>query len=471
MTPDSRPIQIRQEGPAPGAPPPTPAPDAAARALSRRRFLALAGGVGAAGVVGATLGPQAWDQLFGGGTTSTASAVTRSSGTLGSPTGRTLVLLTLYGGNDGLNTVIPYEDPGYAHYRADLAIPASSVLPIGQGYGLHPALTGFKKLWDEKQLAIVQGVGFADPNYSHFESMDIWQSGVPTSPVSTGWLGRWLDATKASPLRAIGIGPTLPTILTGERVQGAAIPTGPLVIPDHGTETALYSAMAHPSRRESALLTEAAAANADLLTVNRAIGPILNRTAGADPLHLKDSDSNSLAGGNEAALAIANGGGGRSTDNVLATQLSIVANLILGKAETEVYSVELGGFDTHADQAGTQTDLLGQLGTAVEAFLDAIHDNPRGKETVVLIYTEFGRRVWSNASAGTDHGWANVVFAAGQPVKGGFYGDEPSLSKLSEGNLIYTTDFRRVYATAFDQILGVDPKPFLQGSFPTISFV
>ena len=127
--------------------------------------------------------------------------------------------------------------------------------------------------------------------------------------------------------------------------------------------------------------------------------------------------------------------------------------------------------DTHADQAPTQSTLLSQLGTAVPAFLDAIRTDPRGRGTVVLVYTEFGRRVWSNASAGTDHGWANVVFAAGQPVRRGFYGETPGLSRLSDGNQIYTTDFRSVYATAFESILGVDPRSFLGGTFPVQPFV
>ena len=438
-------------------------PKASPGGLSRRRFLALAGGMGAVGALGVTLGPRAWDSLFGGGT--------GSGGALGSSTGRTLVLLTLYGGNDGMNTVIPYQDPAYASYRGQLAIKASTVLPLGEGFGLHPALSGFKKLWDAKQLAIVQGVGFANPNYSHFESMDIWQSGVPDTPVSSGWLGRWLDGTKASPLRAMGIGPTLPTALSGEKVQGAAVPPGTFVLPGDPAEQALYASMARAGGSEAQLLAEAAMANANLLEVQRTIGPTLNRTVNSDPLHLQSADSNSLPGGNEAALAIANGGGGVSSANVLATQLSMVANLILAGTETEVYSVELGGFDTHSAQANTQASLLGQLDAAVPAFLQAISTHPRGQDTVVVIYTEFGRRVWANASEGTDHGWANAVFVAGQPVRGGFYGDPPSLSKLSEGNLVYTTDFRSVYATVFDNVLGVDPKPFLNGSFKTMPFV
>ena len=156
---------------------------------------------------------------------------------------------------------------------------------------------------------------------------------------------------------------------------------------------------------------------------------------------------------------------------MLATQLSVVANLILAEAPSEVYSVQLGGFDTHADQLATQQNLLGELDSALSAFLDSISSTRRGQDTVVLIYTEFGRRLAANASAGTDHGWANVAFVAGHSVKGGFFGDAPSFTNLSQGNMIYTTDFRSLYATVLDQVIGVPPARFLDGKFPQLAFV
>jgi uncharacterized protein (DUF1501 family) len=409
------------------------------KTLSRRRFLSLAAAGVAAGGAAGMLGPVLWDQL------DRAAAATRgSSGKLGSSTGRTLVLVTLYGGNDGLNTVVPYQDPSYAASRGILAVDPSTVLDLGDGFGLHPAMPRFHKLWTDRHLAIVQGVGFANPNYSHFESMDIWQTAQPQDPSGTGWLGRWMDKTGADPLRAVAIGPTVPTLL--------------------------YRSMAATSRGEPSLLAGAAHSSADLLEVNDVLGPILNKTAHANPLRLTGSEAPNTSG-SAGALAIANGGGGQSAANVLSTQLSVVANLLLADVPTEVFSVELGGFDTHTDQVNTQAALLPQLDTAVGAFLDAISTTKRGKETVVLVYTEFGRRVSSNASAGTDHGWANVVFAAGAPVKGGFYGEPPSLTNLSEGNQIYNLDFRRVYATVLDQVIGVDATTFLGGKFSTVAFV
>ena len=186
----------------------------------------------------------------------------------------------------------------------------------------------------------------------------------------------------------------------------------------------------------------------------------------SDPRHPRHPATDAAA-----APAIAAGGGGRSAPGVLATQLSLVANLVLAGAPTEVYSVELGGFDTHSNQAHTQSALLGEVDTAVTAFVDALAHDPRGRETVVVVYTEFGRRVTGNASGGSDHGWANVVFVAGAPVKGGWYGEPPSLTTLSDGNLVFTTDFRSVYATVLDQVLGVDPTSFLGGKVHGLDFL
>jgi uncharacterized protein (DUF1501 family) len=436
-----------------GSPPPQ-GPEKKSR-VGRRGFLGLAGGVGALGVLAAVLGPRAWDDLFDGGPSA-------GTGAMGSTNGSKLVLLTLYGGNDGLNTVIPYKNPAYAAARGALAAAPSSVLPLSDGFGLHAGMPGFKKLWDAKELAIVHGVGFADPNYSHFESMDIWQAGSTDAATSTGWLGRWLDGTKSNPLRAIALGPTVPAALEGARVQGAAIPVGPLTLPGTSTEQALYASMAGGNRRaDPALVAMAADSNQVLLELRQRLGPILARETTSNPLHIAGLSSDFSAA--PAELAISNGGGGAAGGDILAVQLSVVANLILAGAAADVYSVELGGFDTHADQEPTQSALLAQVDAAVTPFVDALRGSKHGAKTTVLIYTEFGRRVGGNASGGTDHGWANVAFLAGPSVKGGFYGEPPSLTKLSEGNTVYTTDFRSLYATAFGEILGVDPKSFLDG--------
>jgi uncharacterized protein (DUF1501 family) len=425
--------------------------------LSRRRFLALAGGVGGVGALAAAFGPRSWDVLFGG-----------SRDTRGAldPGGRRLVLVTLNGGNDGLNTVVPVGDPHYASARGALGLDPATVHTMGDGYGLHPALPGMARLWKDGRLAVVHGVGFAEPNYSHFESMDIWQSGNTGNTGSTGWLGRWLDATHASPLRAVGIGPTTPLALTGAQIQGATLPTGTLRLPGTAHEEALVSALSATTRGEALLAAGAARSTADLLTVHRELDGILVRAAGNDILHLHPGGTDP-----SGISALASGGGSVSGLGALSTQLSMVANLILAGAPTEAYCVELSGFDTHSAQAATQADLLGQVDTAVTAFVDAVGRDPRGKETVVVVYSEFGRRVTGNASAGSDHGWANVVFVAGAPVRGGWYGEPSSLTRLSDGNLIYTTDFRSVYATLLDRVLGIDPWSVLAGRPKSLGFL
>ncbi len=421
--------------------------------IDRRRFLALAGGAGTAAALAAVFGPRAWDALFGGGGTE-------------STAGSKLVLVTLYGGNDGLNTVVPVGDPAYASARGPLALDRSSVLPLADGFGLHPSLPGMKKQWDANRLAIVHGVGFPDPNYSHFESMDIWQSGSTSSVGSTGWIGRWLDASSSNPLRALGIGPTMPIVLSGESVQGATVPTGPIRLPGGDDSTPLYRALTGISPGEAELLGKVAQSNASLLAADRELGPILDR-ASTSPM----TKSAKGAGASEGSLAAADGGGGQTGGGVLAVQLSTVANLILGGATTDVYSVELGGFDTHSDQAATQKTLLGEVDTAVSSFVDTVGSSPRGRGTVVLIYTEFGRRMEANASAGTDHGWANVALVTGPGIKGGFYGRPPSLTKLSDGNVVFTTDFRSLYATALEAVLGFGSRRILDGSYPMLPLI
>ncbi len=267
----------------------------------------------------------------------------------------------------------------------------------------------------------------------------------------------------------LAIGPTLPAALSGSQVQGAAIPVGPLELPGGALEQQLYATVAQGDRADAPLAAEAAASDRVLLELHQRLGPLLDRTTTSNPLHLPDESS--LAAGAADNLAIADGGGGQASGNILAVQLSVVANLILAGANANVYSVELGGFDTHADQVPVQSTLLSELDTAVTAFVDALRGTRHGSRTVVLIYTEFGRRVGGNASDGTDHGWANVAFVVGPSVKGGFYGDPPSLTKLSDGNTVYTTDFRTLYATMLGPVLGADPTSFLDGSYSPLALV
>jgi uncharacterized protein (DUF1501 family) len=391
--------------------------------LTRRRFLA-ASGVTATVAAGAAVG---WFELIDRARTDPL------------PTdAHVLVMLTLYGGNDGLGTVIPAADPAYQQARPDLAYAEHEVLPLGEGLGLNPGMTGLKKLWDDRHLAIVRGVSYPQPDHSHFRSMAIWQTASPTGPLPTGWLGRWLDASGSDPLLAVSIGPVLPPMLAGATTAGAALPLGGLTLPQ-GALGRAFTALGRPSPGEPAQQAAVAAAVTDLHRAVAAFASAVNTTAKNTP------------------TAHTNRGGG----GALAAQLDVVARCIEIGAPSRVYCVSLGGFDTHADERGTQQRLLTQVDAAVTAFLDRMASTDRGRKVVLAAYSEFGRRVAANASQGTDHGTSGPVLIAGQPVTGGFYGDQPSLTDLDDGDLKTTTDFRDTYATLLAKVLNTDPARIL----------
>lgn len=341
-----------------------------------------------------------------------------------------LVLVTLYGGNDGLNTVVPAADPAYHSARPDLAYDEGEVLDLGEGLGLNPGMTGLKQQWDAGTLAIVRGASYPKPDHSHFRSMDIWQTADPVHPTSTGWIGRWLDANGGDPLAAISLEPVLPPLLAGATTTGAALPLRGLALPRGALGTA-FAAMGADAPGEAAPQATAARSIADL---HRTVD-----TFGA---------------------AVDDGGTGGGP---LAAQLDVVARCIELGAPSRVYSVSLGGFDTHADERGTQQGLLSEVDAAVSGFLTRMTGSDRGRQVVLMAYSEFGRRVAANANEGTDHGTAGPVLVAGSGVRGGFVGEQPSLTDLDDGDLKATTDFRDVYATLLTRVLNADPEPVLGG--------
>jgi uncharacterized protein (DUF1501 family) len=372
-----------------------------------------------------------------------------------------LVLVTLYGGNDGLNTVVPYADGAYHAARPTLGYSPGQVLDLGDGLGLNPQLKGFQSLWLAKQLAIVRGVGYPSPNLSHFASMDIWQTANPVDGSGAGWLGRWLDATGADPMRAISVGATLPPLLRGEKASATAVTAAQINLPGAPAFQSAFAALQAPGSDRPGLAGLVAAAGTDLLDVQAELDRLQPRvtpptTGTATP----------APGANRPVKRPGNG-------TPLADQLDIVAALINAGAPTRLYQVSLASFDTHSDEKANHERLLGELDGAVARFLAAISASPAGRQAVLMTYSEFGRRLAENASGGTDHGAAAPLFVAGQPVKGGqFYGDEPALTALdSNGNLKYTVDFRSVYATVLDRIIGTDPAPILGGRFSAIPFV
>ncbi|HEV2369942.1 MAG TPA: DUF1501 domain-containing protein [Acidimicrobiales bacterium] len=417
--------------------------------ITRRRFIGAAAAAGTAGAAGLGISKLPWDL----GAHPAGAAPPPPT-----PVAGPLVLVTLAGGNDGLNTVIPYQDPLYLAGRPALGYQPDQVIPLGEGLGLHPNLKGFKSLWDAGHLAVVRGVGYPNPVLSHFDSMAIWQSGqVVGEAATTGWVGRWLDGTagrSADPLRAITVGSTLPLLMAGAKVAGAAVPNGGLSLPGGTAFARAFQALARPDAVRSALGSRAAQTDADLLTVQAAVSEALATVA---------------APTGQAPTGQAPGG--RPTAGQLSAQLDVVSRLIRSGLSTRVYSVSLNGFDTHATEKDAHARLLAELDGAVTSFLAGLAGDHHGAGTVVATFSEFGRRVAANASGGTDHGTAAPLFVAGAAVKGGFHGDQPPLDHLDSGNLEFTTDFRRVYASLLSEVVGVDPASVLGPGFAGLPFL
>ena len=345
-----------------------------------------------------------------------------------------LVVVSLYGGNDGLNTVIPYQDSNYYAARPTLNYKPETLLPLTDGLALNASMTGIKSLWDAQKVAIVRGVGYPKPDRSHFSSMAIWQTGSPQTHLSTGWLGRWLDNQAIDPMMAISLGSVLPPLLAGAKQSGSALPLGGLAIPAGAIGKACLRLSA-ASQRDSKLSAAAATSMRNLFSVSGSVTPVL-----AQPAPVAD-DLPTVAGGNAGG------------DSNLTQQLNIVAKLIAAGAPTKVWSVSLGGFDTHANEANAQAALLGTVSSSISKFLSQMKASGRSKDITVMVYSEFGRRVKANGSDGTDHGTAGPMFLIGDRVQGGMYGDQPSLTKLIDGDLAVTTDFRDVYSSVIESVL------------------
>jgi uncharacterized protein (DUF1501 family) len=387
---------------------------------NRRKFLIAGAGVGAAGLLSGVAAVTLPDLLDAGRQRPLP------------PKSGILVIVTLYGGNDGINTVIPHADNAYHDARPDLAYAPEEVLPLDGQLGLNPALRGMAGMWQHGHLAIIRGVGYPKPDRSHFRSMDIWQTASPIHPVSTGWIGRWLDTSGDDPLRALNVGAVLPLMAIGEKQVASALSETIPRIPTGITDT--LAALSADDPRDTPAM--------------RAVRSSYRATAVTEP------EFGRVIKGVDPTAA------GRNADvDSLSAQLDVVARCVKAAVPTRVYMVSLLGFDTHADERGTQEDLLRTLDEAVTPFLQQMRNNTYGRNLVVMAYSEFGRRVAANASQGTDHGAAGPVFLMGTPVKGGFYGDEPSLTDLDDGDLKFTTDFRAVYHELLSKTLHSDPTP------------
>ncbi|MBI3744760.1 MAG: DUF1501 domain-containing protein [Chloroflexi bacterium] len=362
--------------------------------------------------------------------------------------GRVLVVVQMAGGNDGLNTVIPISDSRYYNARPRIAVPADQALSLDADTGLHPVMTGMKGIWDSGNLAIVEGVEYPRPNFSHFTSMDIWQSADPNLKLTDGWVGRYFAAAGGSqpaPFLGLAVGSDLPKSMWTPTVAVPALPS-----------IAQYQFQGDP--RVPALTTPRTQALSTLCDAGRtdgAYGPLLSatmRTATASIQTLTTATQQY-----KPAVTYPNKG--------LANALLLVAQTIGANVGVKVCHVSIGGFDTHATQATAQPRQLAELSDSLAAFHADLKAHQLDSKVLIMTWSEFGRRVNDNASDGTDHGTAGPLFFLGTPVKGGRYGQRPDLGNLDNGNLRYTTDFRSVYATAIEGWLGAPSKAILGEKF------
>lgn len=383
---------------------------------------------------------------------------------------RVLVVLQLGGGNDGLNTVVPFERDEYYRVRPTLALKREQLLRISHSLGLHPALTGFRELFEAGQLAVVQGVGYPNPDRSHFRSMDIWHTAQPDAPnPSRGWLGRYLDSTcrgcgadggQSDPIAGISFGNQLPVALRSARNLSLALedPERFGWRPPAGLSAQDQKRARRTFEQLNAVVT-ANASDPHLARLDFLSRVAMNAHVGADRLRL----ARRQAPRNEEEYP----------QTRLAQRLRTVAQLISAGVDTRVFYVAQGGYDTHGNQAGMHDRLLRELGDALAVFQHDLVKRGVAERVVTMLFSEFGRRVAENGSAGTDHGAAAPMFICGVAVRGGIYGVHPGMSteELHRGDLRHHTDFRQVYATLLERWLGASSAPILGGTFTPVPFL
>jgi uncharacterized protein (DUF1501 family) len=367
---------------------------------------------------------------------------------------RVLVVLQLAGGNDGLNTVVPFADPAYGNARPTIGIRPEAVLRIDGEVGLHPAMPQIKALYDAGQVAIVRGVGYDRPTYSHFEGLYVWEHADPRRQATDGWLGRLLATqldSQGHPLAGCALGQaSTPAEL---RAGGAAVS----VIDSAAT----YRVQGGQGRT--------VAADALYRRTPGLYGALFDQalsTASSGIAALRDASAYTPAVPYTSRSTVY----GSKSD--LASALELTARMIVTQPQVKVCHVVLGGFDTHQQEDTRQAALLGDVDTAVGAFMRDLAAHGQADRVVLMTWSEFGRRVAENGSRGTDHGAAAPVLVIGGPIAGGLYGEPPSLTSLVDGgNLKYTTDFRSVYQAVIRDWLGGDSTAVLGGSFPELPLV
>jgi len=384
--------------------------------------------------------------------------------------GNILVVLQLAGGNDGLNTVIPLGNDEYRKARPNLGIPESSILKIDPATGLHPSLSGLASAYQDGHLAIVQGVGYPNPNRSHFRSTEIWSTAVDSDKSSTtGWIGRYFDNACSGCDASIGIAMAsqLPQAFAATNPKGVLYQGG-----GGGKKKSSKKKGSSLSDSDSSMMSmeedDAGEAGGSIGALN---GPgNLGKLSALDFLERTEMDA--MVSQQEISSASAKAKNAVPfPSSRLGQNFAMVSRLIAGGMPTRIYYLSLGGFDTHTQQAGAHERLLKEMGDAVSAFLADLKAQGNLGRVTLMTFSEFGRRVKENASGGTDHGAAAPLFLAGGGVKAGLLGQMPSLASkdLFDGDVKYNTDFRSVYATVLEKHLGVKSEPILKKPFPLIA--
>ena len=384
--------------------------------------------------------------------------------------GNILVVLQLAGGNDGLNTVIPTGNDEYRKARPTLGLTDSSILRIDPATGLHPSLSGLASAYQDGHLAIVQGVGYPNPNRSHFRSTEIWATAVDSDKSSTtGWIGRYFDNACSGCDASVGIA----TASQLPQSFAAATPKGVLYQGGGGTKK-------KTSKKKGSNLSDSDASmmsmeEDDASEAGGSIG-MLNGPGNLGKMSALDFLERTEMDAKVSQQEIANASAKAKNavpfpSSRLGQNFAMVSRLIAGGMPTRIYYLSLGGFDTHTQQTDAHSRLLKEMGDAVSAFLADLKAQGNIGRVSLMTFSEFGRRVKENASGGTDHGAAAPLFLAGGGVKAGLLGQMPSLAPkdLFDGDVKYNTDFRSVYATVLEKHLGVKSAPILKRDFPTIN--
>lgn len=360
-----------------------------------------------------------------------------------------LVVCQLSGGNDGLNTVVPFADPLYAKARPTLALKGDEVLHLNEAMGLHPTMGGLATLYKEGKVAIVQNVGYPNPNRSHFKSMDIWQSASPEAKLPFGWIGRSMDERAAqqmyNPVACVGLSTERPLAL---QAKDASIPCFASLadikslVGNADAEKLLRQIQGRDAEQGSAIRT--------IQDANRAALDAMNML-------------NAKLDGAKPKQTYGENGFGRG--------FAQISQLLMASPQTRVVYFSHGGFDTHSRQKESHAKLMQEFSDAVLAFQREMEAAGLDKKVTLLVFSEFGRRVEENGSLGTDHGEAAPMFLIGSRVKGGFHGPNPDLANLSRGDVPWKTDFRSVYATTLENWLGNDAGLVLGQEFPTLDLI